>query len=250
MKKIIIIIIYIVILSCNNSDSSYEPLPENVDFNFHVRPILVQNCYLCHGPDPSSRKANLRLDTQEGLTAALEGGGFVIVPGKTDESHLMDRINNLHEDIIMPPPESNNKLTKREKDLLGKWIEQGAKWKPHWAFIKPTLFKKKNQITTIDLFIDRQLDQKNLKKASIADKNTLIRRVSYLLTGLPPLTKDVENFIDDSSVDAYQKMVDKYLNSSAYGERWARHWMDWLRYADSHGSEGDPPIPNAYRYRN
>lgn len=115
MKKIIIIIIYTVTLSCNNTDSSYEPLPEKIDFNFHVRPILVQNCYLCHGPDPSSRKANLRLDTQEGLTAALESGGFAVVPGKPDESNLIDRINNLHEDKIMPPPESNNKLTKKRK---------------------------------------------------------------------------------------------------------------------------------------
>lgn len=249
MKKIIIIIIYTVTLSCNSTDSSYEPLPENIDFNFHVRPILVQNCYLCHGPDPSSRKANLRLDTQEGLTAALESGGFAIVPGKPHESHLIDRINNLHEDKIMPPPESNNKLTKREKDILDKWIEQGAKWKTHWAFIKPSPNKKKNQITTIDLFIDKQLDQKNLKKASIANKNTLIRRVSYLLTGLPPLTEDVENFIADSSVDAYQKMVDKYLNSPAYGERWARHWMDLVRYAETKGHEFDFTITGAWKYR-
>jgi len=249
MKKIIIIIIYSVTLSCNNTDSSYEPLPEKIDFNFHVRPILVQNCYLCHGPDPSSRKANLRLDTQEGLTAALESGGFAVVPGKPDESNLIDRINNLHEDKIMPPPESNNKLTKREKDILGKWIEQGAKWKTHWAFIQPSPNKKKNQITTIDLFIDKQLDQKNLKKTSIANKNTLIRRVSYLLTGLPPLTEDVENFIADSSVDAYQKMVDKYLNSPAYGERWARHWMDLVRYAETKGHEFDFIITGAWKYR-
>lgn len=248
MKRIIFIITYILTLSCSNKDY-YEPLPENVDFNFHVRPILVQNCYLCHGPDPSSRKANLRLDTQEGLTAALEGGGFAIVPGKTKESQLIDRINNLHQDKIMPPPESNKKLTKREKDILGKWIQQGAIWKPHWAFIKPSPNKKKKQKTTIDYFVDKQLDQKNLKKTAIANKNTLIRRVSYLLTGLPPTTADIENFVADSSEDAYQKMVNKYLNSPAYGERWARHWMDLVRYAETKGHEFDFTITGAWKYR-
>ena len=161
-KTIIICVLYSIILSCNDIESYYEPLPENIDFNFHVKPILVQNCYLCHGPDPSSRKANLRLDTNEGLMAILEGGGFAVVPGKTNKSHIINRINNPHEDKIMPPPETNKKLTEREKDLLGKWIEQGAKWKPHWSFIKPTLNKKNEQAATIDLFIDKDLDKKSM----------------------------------------------------------------------------------------
>ena len=101
-KTIIICVLYSIILSCNDIESYYEPLPENIDFNFHVKPILVQNCYLCHGPDPSSRKANLRLDTNEGLMAILEGGGFAVVPGKTNKSHIINRINNPHEDKIMP----------------------------------------------------------------------------------------------------------------------------------------------------
>ena len=249
MNKVIITIIYFVISSCDSIDSSYEPLPENVDFNFHVRPILVQNCYLCHGPDLSSRKANLRLDTHEGILAALKGGGFAVVPGRTNESHLIDRINSLHEDKIMPPPETNSKLSKREKDLLGKWIEQGAKWKPHWSFIKPTLNEKNDQAVTIDLLIDKKLDQKSLNRVSIANKNTLIRRVSYLLTGLPPVTKDIESYVSDSSEDAYEIMVDKYLNLSAYGERWARHWMDLVRYAETRGHEFDYTITGAWKYR-
>ncbi|MDO5980765.1 PSD1 and planctomycete cytochrome C domain-containing protein [Flavivirga spongiicola] len=249
-KKLWILCIWCsILLSCGNSEASYEPLPRHVDFNFHVRPILVQNCYLCHGPDPSSRKANLRLDTYEGATAALKEGGFAVVPGKPNKSQLINRINHQHEDKIMPPLETNNKLTKREKDLLEKWIEQGAEWKPHWSFIKPALKEDNNNVATIDLFIDKRLEEKSLNKVLIANKSTLIRRVSYLLTGLPPLTKDVENYISDSSENAYEKMVDNYLNSSAYGERWARHWMDLVRYAETKGHEFDYAITGAWKYR-
>ncbi len=238
-----------ILLSCGHSDASFEPLPKNVDFNFHIRPILVQNCYLCHGPDPSSRKANLRLDTYEGATAALKEGGFAVVPGKPDKSQLIERINHQHEDKIMPPVETNSKLTEREKALLEKWIKQGAEWKPHWSFIKPSLEEHKDEMATIDLFINKRLEEKKLNKVSTANKNTLIRRVSYLLTGLPPLPKDVKNYISDTSEHAYENMVDHYLNSSAYGERWARHWMDLVRYAETKGHEFDYSITGAWKYR-
>ncbi len=236
------------LFSCGNSDSNYEPLPKTVDFNFHIRPILVQNCYLCHGPDPSSRKAELRLDTYEGATAELKEGGFAVVPGKPNKSQLMFRINHEHEDKIMPPPETNSKLTQREKDLLEKWIKQGAEWKPHWSFIKPSV-NEEDKNADIDLLINRQLEQKELVKAPLANKNTLIRRVAYLLTGLPPAPKDVEAYISDTSEDAYEKMVDYYLNSPAYGERWARHWMDLVRYAETKGHEFDYAITGAWKYR-
>ncbi|PXX31294.1 c-type cytochrome domain-containing protein [Arenibacter sp. ARW7G5Y1] len=124
-------------ISCDRSQQVSEPLPKVVDFNFHVKPILVQNCYLCHGPDPSSRKAELRLDTYEGATAALKEGGHAIVPGKTSKSQLVQRIYNEDPAIVMPPPETNLKLTDREKALLNKWIDQGAEWKDHWSFIRP-----------------------------------------------------------------------------------------------------------------
>ncbi|MGX1928806.1 PSD1 and planctomycete cytochrome C domain-containing protein [Flagellimonas sp. 2504JD4-2] len=237
-----------ILFSCGNSDTAYEPLPKTVDFNFHIRPILVQNCYLCHGPDPSSRKADLRLDTYEGATAALKEGGFAVVPGKPNKSQLMFRINHEHEDKIMPPPETNSKLTQREKDLLEKWVKQGAEWKPHWSFIKPSV-NEADKNANIDQFVDYQLEQKGLVKASIADKNTLIRRVAYLLTGLPPSAKEVEDYVLDSSGDAYGKMVDSYLNSQAFGERWARHWMDLVRYAETKGHEFDYPITGAWKYR-
>ncbi len=235
-----------ILLSCNNSNQSYEPLPKKVDFNFDIRPILVQNCYLCHGPDPSSRKAKLRLDTYEGATAALKDGGYAVVPGKPSNSELIYRITHENDDKIMPPPEMNSKLSEREINLLEKWIKQGAEWKPHWSFIKPNV---DNDINDIDFYINNYLNQKELDKAPIANKNTLIRRVSYLLTGLPPLTEDIEEFIADSSDDAYDKMVDKYLNSVSYGERWARHWMDLVRYAETKGHEFDYAITGAWKYR-
>ncbi|MEX0315508.1 MAG: PSD1 and planctomycete cytochrome C domain-containing protein [Allomuricauda sp.] len=236
------------LFSCGESKSTYEPLPKTVDFNFHIRPILVQNCYLCHGPDPSSRKADLRLDTFEGATAALEDGGYAVVPGKPSKSHLMHRINHEHEDKIMPPPETNSKLTQREKDLLEKWIKQGAQWKPHWSFIKPSQ-SEENKDADIDFFVDNQLEQKELTKAPTANKNTLIRRVSYLLTGLPPSPDEVKAYVSDTSESAYEKMVDHYLNSPAYGERWARHWMDLVRYAETKGHEFDYAITGAWKYR-
>ena len=215
--------------SCNDNNNFSEPLPETVDFNFHVRPILVQNCYLCHGPDPSGRKADLRLDTYEGATAALKEGGHAIVPGKPSSSKLIYRIFNEEEDQIMPPPESNYKLTEREKALLEKWIDQGAEWKDHWAFIKPETSISTSNSSAIDSLLNLQLDQKQLAKTPEANKNSLIRRVSYLLTGLPPSPSAIESFISDESSDAYEKMVDGYLNADAYGERWARHWMDLVR---------------------
>ncbi|TMU51089.1 DUF1553 domain-containing protein [Flagellimonas algicola] len=209
---------------------------------------MVQNCYLCHGPDPSSRKAELRLDIYEGATAALREGGFAIVPGKPRKSELMFRINHEHKDKIMPPPETNSVLTQREKDLLEKWIKQGAEWKPHWSFIQPKVAEEYHE-AKIDQFIDEAIEQKGLQKAPLANKYTLIRRVAYLLTGLPPATEDVEAFVLDSSEQAYEKMVDRYLDSPAFGERWARHWMDLVRYAETKGHEFDYPITGAWKYR-
>ncbi len=236
-------------ISCGDSKEFTEPLPETVDFNFHIKPILVQNCYLCHGPDVSSRKADLRLDILEGATAKLEEGGHAIVPGKPSKSLLVARINNTEEDMMMPPPDSNLKLTDRQKALLEKWIDQGAEWKEHWAFIKPANDLATGDTLAIDKLIDEQLTQKGLEKAAIADKNVLVRRVAYLLTGLPPSPTDVESFIVDNSEEAYEKMVDRYLNSPAYGERWARHWMDLVRYAETKGHEFDYAITGAWKYR-
>ncbi|MGI9551121.1 MAG: DUF1549 domain-containing protein [Aurantibacter sp.] len=250
LRNILIVVgLLLALSSCGDNKDFSEPLPDTVDFNFHVRPILVQNCYLCHGPDPSGRKADMRLDTYEGATAALKEGGHAIVPGKPSKSRLVYRIYHEEEDQIMPPPESNYKLTAREKAMLKKWIDQGAEWKDHWAFIKPETSVPLSSTRAIDSLIDFGLNQKQLAKTPQADKNSLIRRVSYLLTGLPPSPNDVENFMADKSLNAYEKMVDRYLNSSAYGERWARHWMDLVRYAETKGHEFDYSIVGAWRYR-
>jgi len=246
---IVLTALFVALSACSNSEEYSEPLPETVDFNFHIRPILVQNCYLCHGPDPSSRKANLRLDNLEGATTLLEDGGYAIVPKKASKSLLIDRINHTAEDQIMPPPESNLKLTQREKALLEKWIDQGAKWKDHWAFIKPTTTVSSTDQNVIDTFIDKRIAEKGLEQMPSADKNTLIRRVSYLLTGLPPSPTAVEKFIADQSDTAYDNLVDSYLSSPAYGERWARHWMDLTRYAETKGHEFDYTITGAWKYR-
>ena len=247
---IVLLAISFTFLSCGDSQRFSEPLPKTVDFNFHVRPILVQNCYLCHGPDPSGRKADLRLDNFEGATAELKDGGYAIVPGKPSKSQLIYRIMHDEEDQIMPPPETNHKLTSYEKAILEKWIDQGAHWKDHWAFLPP----EATNVDTydgnpIDCFIEERLEEKKLTKVPEADKNTLIRRISYLLTGLPPNPLDVQNFVGDNSYDAYEKMVDKYLSSPTYGERWARHWMDLVRYAETKGHEFDYPITGAWKYR-
>lgn len=223
---------------------------EKVDFNFDVRPILVQKCYLCHGPDVSSRKANLRLDTYEGATAVLEENRRAVVPGQPDKSELVARINSTDPDLIMPSPDSHLTLSTKEKDVLTAWIQQGAEYKPHWAFIPPKVVATtRNTEDEIDFLVNEQIKKSGLTPAPAASRNSLIRRVSYLLTGLPPTPEAIQKFVSDQSPDAYEKMVDGYLSSKAYGERWARHWMDIVRYAETKGHEFDYSITGAWRYR-
>ncbi len=258
LGKIVFSLLLIILMGGSQIQCSQGTTPmkhaDKVDFNFDVRPILVQNCYLCHGPDISSRKANLRLDTFEGAIAKREGGKHAVVPGKSHKSELIKRITYEDPAMRMPPMESNLKLTQSEIEILRKWIDQGAEWKPHWAFIKPTLeapVKNKSGLSAneIDDFVFAKLESQNLKPAPQANKNTLIRRVSYILTGLPPTPEKIKEFINDTSTEAYEKMVDSYLNSNSFGERWARHWMDIVRYAETKGHEFDYPIIGAWKYR-
>lgn len=248
-----ILILFWGIFGCSTKEVS-PPLPATVDFNFDIRPILVQKCYLCHGPDPESREANLRLDTYEGATAALENGGKAIVPGRPGKSRLIERITHSDPDQIMPPPVSNLTLDDREIALIEKWIKQGAEWKPHWALIPPKMpdkFLKSGEAINneIDIFIEEKLEQNGLKPAPQANKNSLIRRVSYLLTGLPPTPEALDNFLKNNNHNAYERMVDGYLNSKGFGERWALHWMDIVRYAETKGHEFDYAITGAWKYR-
>jgi hypothetical protein len=227
-------------------------IPDLVDFNFDVKPILVQKCYLCHGPDSTGRKGGVRLDTYAGATAALKHGGKAIVPGHIDSSKLIERIHHTDPDMVMPPLESRLKLNDKEIAILTKWIKQGAEWKPHWAFIPPLspdlsgLSKDQN---AIDYFIGQRIKTAGLQAAGQANKNTLIRRVSYMLTGLPPSVESIDQYLTDNTPEAYEKMVDQYLHSNRFGEKWARHWMDVVRYAETKGHEFDYVIAGAWRYR-
>ena len=223
-----------------------------MNFNFDVRPILVRNCYLCHGPDPSSRKADLRLDTYEGATASKDDGIHPIVPGKPRKSELVRRINHSDPEVVMPPPETNMKLTDYEIAVLERWIDQGAEWTDHWSFIPPEGnpgLNSKESTNLIDYFIDQKIDEKGLTSAPVAEPNKLLRRVSYMLTGLPPDQDMIANYLSDQSPDAYERMVDHYLDSDAFGERWARHWMDVVRYAETKGHEFDYTTLGAWHYR-
>ena len=240
---------------CTDGHSSSLSLPATVDFNFHIRPILVQKCYLCHGPDSSSREAELRLDTFDGATAPREGSTAAVVPGRPGRSEMIRRIRHHDPNEVMPPPESNLTLNEREIALLEKWIEQGAEWKSHWAFITPTpppvpeVSYPEAIANEVDAFVLSKLEEKHLEAAPLATKNALIRRLSYLLTGLPPHPTDTKKFLADNSPDAYEKLVDHYLASPHFGERWARHWMDVVRYAETKGHEFDYPVIGAWHYR-
>ena len=214
--------------------------PGAVDFQRQIRPILSENCFLCHGPDQGTRMANLRLDLHDGAFAKRKNG-MVIVPGKPDESLLIKRVFAEKPAMRMPPLSIHRTLTQEQKDLLKKWIEQGAEWKEHWAFIAPEkaalpAIKNVRWVhNPIDQFILAKLESKGLEPAPEADRNTLIRRVTLDLTGLPPTPAEVDAFLSDRSPDAYTKLVDRLLASPRYGEHRARYWLDAARYADTQG---------------
>jgi mono/diheme cytochrome c family protein len=223
-----------------------EPAPGGstaVDFNRDVRPILSDNCFACHGPDEGQRQANLRLDTKEGIFAD-RGGYQVLIPGDDANSRIYQRINHEQEVARMPPPGSERTLTPQQIETIRKWIEQGAAWENHWAYVPPTspplpavnaVAGKKWPRNAIDHFVLARLEKEGLRPSPKADKRTLLRRVSLDLTGLPPTLQEVEAFVNDHSPDAYEKVVERLLKSPHYGERMAIQWLDLARYADTHG---------------
>jgi mono/diheme cytochrome c family protein len=217
------------------------PAEPAVDFNRQILPILSENCFACHGPDASKRKAKLRLDTKEGAFAELRSGGRAIVPGKSADSALVERITSDDPTSIMPPPKTGKRLTAVQIDLLKRWIDQGAKWSQHWAFVPPVrpALPKVGAASWpsngIDYFILARLEKEGLKPSPEADRVTLIRRVTLDLTGLPPTPEEVDAFLADRSPEAYEKVIDRLLRSSRYGEHAARYWLDAARYGDTHG---------------
>jgi mono/diheme cytochrome c family protein len=215
------------------------------DYSTEVRPILANHCFKCHGPDEKGRKGKLRLDDRVSATAPAKSGEVAVVPGKPDASELVKRIFTKDEDELMPPPAAKKELNDKEKDILRRWIAAGADYQPHWAFVVPNqaaLPKVADAAwvaNPIDQFVLARLEQEKLKPSPAADRATLIRRVSLDLIGLPPTPAEVDDFIADTSSDAYSKLVDRLLASPRYGERWARKWLDLARYADTNGYEKD-----------
>ncbi|MFT4567176.1 MAG: hypothetical protein ACI9FN_002140 [Saprospiraceae bacterium] len=230
-------------------------LPERIDFNHHVKPILSDKCFACHGPDKANQKAGLRLDIAEHAYETLkETGNRPIVKGNPGHSELIKRILSNDPEYQMPPPEFKVELSKNEIAILTKWVDQGAEYKPHWSFIRPVkseLPKVESQDwvhNEIDYFVAAKLESQNIAPSKKASKENLIRRVSFSLTGLPPTIEQIEAFVNDTSEDAYERVVDRLLASPAYGERMTADWMDVARYAESDGYLDDKHRdPSPYR---
>jgi len=221
--------------------AAYDALDGPLDYNIDVKPILSDKCFACHGPDKAKQKAGLRLDLADHAFADLpeNKGKVAITPGNLHKSELFHRIISIDPRYLMPTPESHLSLTATEKAILIKWIEDGAKYKAHWAFVKPVKPKvpgvKGKQLNPIDNFIQAKLQKEHLQPAAEADKELLLRRVSLDLTGLPPTLKEINDFIRDNAPDAYEKQVDRLLNSPHFGEKMAVDWLDAARFADTHG---------------
>src|SRR4051812_29585880 len=231
-----------------NAPPAPVPAPVEIKFNRDIRPILSDRCFSCHGPDANKRQSGLRLDQEAGMYAALpkHPDKKAFVPGKPAESFAYQRIISNDKLEKMPPVTSHLKVSDHEADLIKRWIEQGAKWQEHWSFAKPVRVEPPAVKDTkwarneIDRFIRARLEQEGLQPSPEADKATLIRRVSLDLTGIPPTPAEVDAFIANQAPDAYEKLVDRLLASPRYGEQMASQWLDYARYADSHGFQSDP----------
>src|ERR1041384_5994054 len=240
------------------------PLPAKIDFSRDILPVISSKCFHCHGPDEKHREAKLRLDVRDEAVKERKGS-FAIKPGDLKNSELITRITTRDEDDLMPPPKEKKPLTPREIELFKKWIQQGAPYADHWAFVKPKLpvvpkVSGARVMNPIDNFIVAKLNDAKLKQAPPADPHTLIRRLSLDLTGLPPTPEEVDAFEKECgggsgdsafrvSNSALERLVDRLLASPAFGERMARMWLDLARYADSAGYGSDPLRLNIWPYR-
>ncbi len=222
-----------------------------VDFGREVRPLLAKRCYSCHGPDKA--KGGLRLNVRDAALAELDSGAHAIVPGDVENSELVNRVASTDKSDRMPP--EGAPLSSEQVDLLRRWVAQGAVWEEHWAFQRPVpqappAVKNPAWVRTpIDAFILHKLEQNQLAPSAPADKRVLMRRAYYDLTGLPPTPEEAAAFLQDAAPDAYERLIDRLLASPRYGERWGRHWLDVVRYADTNSFERDGVKPHAWRYR-
>jgi len=231
-----------------------ETASSKLDFNREVRPILTENCFKCHGPDDGARKANLRYDVRDGALKPAKSGRVPIVPGAPEKSELIVRVTSTDPNKHMPPPQSGKKVSTAQINTLRQWIAQGAPYAKHWAYVKPVrppLPEVKDRTwpkNSIDFFILARLEQEGLQPSPEADRYTFIRRASLDLTGLPPSIEEVDQFVNDSDPNSYEALVDRLLKSDAFGEHWARMWLDLARYADSAGY-ADDPLRTIWAYR-
>lgn len=219
---------------------AFGKAPAKVEFNQHIRPILSDNCFSCHGPDEEAREAGLRLDTPEGIVA--DAGGYrAVSPGDLAGSELYRRITDEDPDVRMPPEASHKTLTDEQIQLLAQWIREGAEWQQHWSFEplrRPTLPDVTDPDwvgNPIDAFVLARMAEEGLSPSAQANKNTLIRRLSLDLAGLTPTPEAIDAFVADESDDAYERLVDRFLASTSYGEHRAHYWLDAARYSDTHG---------------
>jgi len=234
------IVVSLAMAASHNPSNASDEL---VDFNRDIRPLLSDNCFHCHGPDANTREADLRLDVETDAKADL-GGYFAIKDGDTEKSELIERLFTDDEDLLMPPPESEKRLSPEQKELFKRWIAQGAKWSKHWAYVAPTKHPVPNVDQKwsqhwIDQFVLKKLKEKQISPNGKAEKVTLLRRVYFDLTGLPPTAEDVDAFLVDKSENAFETVVAKLLKSEHFGERMAVYWLDLVRYADTVGYHGD-----------
>ena len=220
---------------------SESPGEAPVDFLHDIRPILSDKCFHCHGPDEHHREAGVRFDVSEGAFGDTEYGNTPVVPGDREMSELWARVATDDEFLVMPPPESGKSLTPEEIELLGRWIDQGAPWEEHWAFVAPerpelpAVRQAEWPGNAVDQFVLARIEAAGLSPSPEADKETLIRRVTMDLTGLPPTIEEIDAFLADDSPEAYERVVDRLLESPRYGEHMARFWLDAARYGDTHG---------------
>jgi len=216
-----------------------------IEFNRDVRPILSDKCFFCHGPDADHREGGLRLDVHEDALGEGESGEIAIVPGKPTEGEFLRRILSDDEDERMPQVESGKELTPKEIDLLRRWIEQGAVWQEHWAYVPPvraaapTVNDRHWPVNWVDRFILARLDAEGCKPSADADRVTLIRRLYFDLIGIVPTPEEVDEFVKDRDPKAYERLIDRLLDSPHYGERMAMYWLDLVRYADTVGYHGN-----------
>ena len=223
-------------------------LPDVVEFNRDIRPILSDKCFACHGPDKANRKTELRFDTEAGAFVELASGGFAIVRGDSANSKMVRKITSGDAAVRMPPQYlGQDKLSDREIGLITRWADQGAEWQKHWSFIaplrpeRPRVQKTDWPSSEMDYFVLQRLEREGLQPSPEANSTTLIRRATLDLTGLPPTPAEVDAFLSDTSPRAYERVLDRLLESPRYGERMAYRWLDAARYADTNGYQNDRP---------